>query len=82
MCAESAKQAIHDSFRLLGIDLGDQKVVNSLRDDFQFVRAARLGVDDAGKIARKAAVTALVGLTLGSFLIGFKEQVKSFLGLG
>lgn len=79
---ETADEVIAGTFKMFGVDVKDTGEVNALRDDLQFARAARLGVNDVTKAARKAAVTALAGVVIGSFLIGFKEKLLRFLGIG
>ena len=61
-------RVLHDTFRLLGIDISEMDDVNNLRDDFRFIRRQRGNAEIRRTEAFKSATAALVGGILGMLL--------------
>ena len=64
----AAARVLHDTFRLLGIDLSEMNDVNNLRDDFRFVRRQRSDAETRRTEAFKSATTAFFGGLIGMLL--------------
>jgi hypothetical protein len=64
----AAARVLHDTFRLLGVDISEMDDVNNLRDDFRFIRRQRGNAEIRRTEAFKSATAALVGGILGMLL--------------
>lgn len=64
----AAAQVLHDTFRLLGVDISEMDDVNNLRDDFRFIRRQRSNAETRRADALKSAVTAIIGGLVGMLL--------------
>lgn len=64
----AAEKAINQTFRLLGVDLRDQKSLNDMRDDIGFLRTLRERAEQAGREARKSLYGNIGALVVGLIL--------------
>lgn len=70
---EAARQAINETFALLGVNVADFNSMQELRDDLAFVRRTRTSAVRIG--AR--FVLSIVSLASGAIAIGAWEYIKS-----
>jgi len=64
----AAGHALHDAFRVLGLDITDMEDVNNLRDDFRFMRRQRTAAETRRVETSKSITTALVGGIVGMLI--------------
>lgn len=64
----AAARVLHDTFRLLGIDIAEMTDVNNIRDDFRFIRRQRSNAETRRAEVFKSAVTALIGGMIGMLI--------------
>jgi hypothetical protein len=72
----AAKQAVRDTFRLLGVDIDDQDQVNAFRADLIHARKLRKLSDSAASTALRVMVTALALTVVGFIIDGIRRSFK------
>lgn len=74
--AAAATKAIHETFRLLGVDVADQKSVNEFRSDLVHARRLRRLSERVGATIIFAIATA-IAVALGSWIWdGVKHSIR------
>lgn len=74
----AAKQAVRDTFRLLGVDIEDQDQVNAFRADLVYARKLRKLSDGAFGTAARVIITAIVGGGIMFLLDGLRRTLGSY----
>lgn len=76
-----AERAIRNVFRLLGVDIDDQRQVNEFRSDLVYIRKIRKVSDQASALAIRGFLSAVVLGTLIAMKDGLIRGAKQVLGI-
>lgn len=77
----AAREAMKDTFSLLGVDTTDQDSLNELRADLVYARKQRKGSEEVIKWVKRSCVLAVVSGLVVLLGRGAEEAIKALLSL-
>jgi len=76
VATQAAKEAVHGTFSVLGVDMSDQDHINAFRQDLMFARKSRRMQE---KVGGRALMT-IVALFTGGFVYAGWDYIKTKFG--